>query len=210
MFQILKLYLFTQASGLKIPFFELRSICKRHKSAEFLIGQYSKSEASGLSMSISELESHEKSGGDIAKLIDALALAKRLKLELSVEKAKAFDLEGIDIQNLVNMKITPQVTAFPAKNQTEKTIVKGDLIISWRAYITIRLKNFELLKDSESNSRLLEQVKLNIEEAVNQASAAELLQNPSAITQKLLELKDQIDSPFELISIELIARKQKD
>ena len=210
MLKAFKLYMIARVSKLGLSYAELKSLVKRQPDSEEFLGLLIKSHSQKLELNLGEIEEHKLKGGNPAKLIDALSISKRLELDLSKNVAIELNLNGHDIQKLVKMKITPQVFAWPKKDLEEKVIVKGDLNIAWRSYITLRLKHFHLIDKSITLDDLLENMANEIEDIVMTASASELLQNPQLLSNQVMTLKLDSDSAYELISIELIARKLAD
>jgi len=160
----------------------------------------------GLDTSTREMESHYLSGGRVPNVITALIAANRANIELTWKTATAIDLAGRDILEAVQTSVNPKVIDCPNPASGKTTIdavAKDGIQVKAKARVTVRA-NIDRLVGGATEETIIARVGEGIVTTIGSAGTyKEVLENPDAISQKVLEKGLDAGTAFEILSIDI-------
>ncbi|MFC1467325.1 flotillin-like protein FloA [Verrucomicrobiota bacterium] len=161
----------------------------------------------GLTLSTDLLEAHYLAGGNIINVVQALIAADKANIELSFQKAAAIDLAGRNILEAVGTSVNPKVIDCPdpAKSTTGMldAVAKDGIRLLVKARVTVRT-NLERLVGGATEETIIARVGQGIVSAIgSMTSYKDVLENPDAISRKVLESGLDAQTAFEIVSIDI-------
>lgn len=158
-------------------------------------------------MSTSHLEAHALAGGDVTRVVKALIAAHQAGIALDFDRAAAIDLAGRDILDAVQTSVSPKVINCPESIGSQWAMVSAvardgvELLV--HARVTVRT-NLDQLIGGATEATIVARVCHGIVAAIGSATSHRIvLESPERITQVVLERRLDIDTAFEIVSIDI-------
>ncbi|MGC9530098.1 MAG: flotillin-like protein FloA [Candidatus Bipolaricaulaceae bacterium] len=153
----------------------------------------------GLELSVSELEAHCLAGGNVGRVVSALISADKANIPLNFQRAAAIDLAGRDVYDAVAMSVNPRVIETP---RVGAVAADGIQLIAI-ARVTVRA-NIERLVGGATEETIIARVGEGIVSAIGSAENHKaVLENPDAISKRVLERGLDAGTAFEILSIDI-------
>ena len=161
----------------------------------------------GLNLSTGMLEAHFLAGGSIRNVVRALIAAEKANIEISFQQAAAIDLAGRNIVDAVQTSVNPKVIDCPDPNKTTggmlDAVAKDGIRLLVKARVTVRT-NLERLVGGATEDTIVARVGQGIVSAIgSMKSYKDVLENPDAISQKVLNSGLDAQTAFEIVSIDI-------
>jgi uncharacterized protein YqfA (UPF0365 family) len=160
----------------------------------------------GLSMETNDLETHYLAGGHVPSVINALIAADRAKIELPWKTACAIDLAGRDILEAVQTSVNPKVIDCPnpaSGRTTIDAVAKDGIQVKAKARVTVRA-NIARLVGGATEETIIARVGEGIVTTIGSAGTyKDVLENPDAISRKVLDKGLDAGTAFEILSIDI-------
>lgn len=168
---------------------------------------YISSVKAGLAMTTGDLEAHFLAGGNMQNVVRAMIAADKACIELKFQQAAAIDLAGRNIVDAVQTSVNPKVIDCPdpAKSPTGMldAVAKDGIRLLVKARVTVRT-NLESLVGGATEDTIIARVGQGIVSAIgSMASYKNVLENPDAISRKVLESGLDAQTAFEIVSIDI-------
>ena len=153
----------------------------------------------GLQPSVTELEAHVLAGGDVQRVVRALISADKAEIDLNFQRAAAIDLAGRDVYGAVAMSVNPRVIETPKIG----AVAKDGIQLFALARVTVRA-NIERLVGGATEETIIARVGEGIVSAIGSANShKEVLENPDAISKRVLARGLDSGTAFEILSIDI-------
>ena len=153
----------------------------------------------GLQPSVTELEAHVLAGGDVQRVVRALISADKAEIDLNFQRAAAIDLAGRDVYGAVAMSVNPRVIETPKIG----AVAKDGIQLFALARVTVRA-NIERLVGGATEETIIARVGEGIVSAIGSANShKEVLENPDAISKRVLNKGLDAGTAFEILSIDI-------
>ena len=161
----------------------------------------------GSDLSTGMLEAHYLGGGSIMNVVRALIAAEKAIIEFSFQQAAAIDLAGRNIVDAVQTSVNPKVIDCPDPNKTTggmlDAVAKDGIRLLVKARVTVRT-NLERLVGGATEDTIVARVGQGIVSAIgSMKSYKDVLENPDAISQKVLNSGLDAQTAFEIVSIDI-------
>jgi len=160
----------------------------------------------GLELETRDMESHYLAGGQVPSVITALIAANRANIDLTWMTATAIDLAGRDILDAVQTSVNPKVIDCPNPASGKTTIdavAKDGIQVKAKARVTVRA-NIDRLIGGATEETIIARVGEGIVTTIGSAKTyKEVLENPDAISQKVLQKGLDAGTAFEILSIDI-------
>jgi len=161
----------------------------------------------GLSISTGMLEAHYLAGGSMQNVVRALIAADKANIELSFQQAAAIDLAGRNIMDAVQTSVNPKVIDCPDPDKTVggmlDAVAKDGIRLLVKARVTVRT-NLERLVGGATEQTIIARVGQGIVSAIGSMSSyKDVLENPDAISRKVLSSGLDAQTAFEIVSIDI-------
>ncbi|WP_407644980.1 flotillin-like protein FloA [Clostridium polyendosporum] len=195
----LGLWVSSLAANVRVSIFNLIGMRLRRVIPSRIVLPLIKSTKAGMNLSVNQLEAHYLAGGNVDKVVDALIAAHRADIDLQFEKAAAIDLAGRDVFEAVKMSVNPKVIETP----NVSAVAKDGIELLVKARVTVRT-NLERLVGGAGEATILARVGEGIVTTVGSSTShKEVLENPDAISQTVLNKGLDAGSAFEILSIDI-------
>lgn len=193
------LWISALASGVKISIMNLVGMKLRRVTPSRIVLPLIKATKAGIEVHVNELEAHYLAGGNVDRVVDALIAAHRANMDLVFVRAAAIDLAGRDVLEAVKMSVNPKVIETP----NVSAVAKDGIELLVKARVTVRA-NLERLIGGAGEATVLARVGEGIVTTVGSAgSHKEVLENPDAISQTVLDKGLDAGTAFEILSIDI-------
>jgi uncharacterized protein YqfA (UPF0365 family) len=161
----------------------------------------------GLETSTGMLEAHYLAGGSMQNVVRAMIAADKANIELQFQQAAAIDLAGRNIVDAVQTSVNPKVIDCPDPNKTATgmldAVAKDGIRLLVKARVTVRT-NLESLVGGATEDTIIARVGQGIVSAIgSMGSYKNVLENPDAISRKVLESGLDAQTAFEIVSIDI-------
>lgn len=160
----------------------------------------------GLDVNTPQLEEHLLSGGRVKNVVSALIAAKKARIDLDWNTACAIDLAGRDIFDAVNTSVNPKVIDCPNPTLGRATIdavAKDGIQLKARARVTVRT-NLSQLVGGATEETVVARVGEGIVSSIGSAESHKaVLENPDAISKKVMERGLDSGTAYEILSIDI-------
>ena len=161
----------------------------------------------GLNMTTGMLEAHYLAGGSMQNVVRAMIAADKANIELKFQQAAAIDLAGRNIVDAVQTSVNPKVIDCPdpAKTATGMldAVAKDGIRLLIKARVTVRT-NLDSLVGGATEDTIIARVGQGIVSAIgSMASYKNVLENPDAISRKVLDSGLDAQTAFEIVSIDI-------
>ncbi|MCF7818798.1 MAG: flotillin-like protein FloA [Kiritimatiellales bacterium] len=172
-----------------------------------LVLTYISAVKAGISITTGQLEGHYLSGGNIQSVVRALIAADKANIELKFQQAAAIDLAGRNIVDAVQTSVNPKVIDCPDPVKTPTgmldAVAKDGIRLLVKARVTVRT-NLERLVGGATEETIIARVGQGIVSAIgSMASYKNVLENPDAISRKVLDSGLDAQTAFEIVSIDI-------
>lgn len=164
----------------------------------------------GIDLSIDEIETHYLAGGDVLQTTQGIINAQKARISLSWNEACAIDLAtkgtGKSIIDAVRTSINPKVIDCPNPQSGRLTIdavAKDGIQVKVRARVTVR-SNLARYVGNAQEETVIARVGEGIVTSIGSAeSYKNVLENPDAISKRVLERGLDVGTAFEILSIDI-------
>ena len=164
----------------------------------------------GIDLSIDEIETHYLAGGDVMQTTQGIINAQKSRISLSWNEACAIDLAtkgtGKSIIDAVRTSINPKVIDCPNPQSGRLTIdavAKDGIQVKVRARVTVR-SNLARYVGNAQEETVIARVGEGIVTSIGSAeSYKNVLENPDAISKRVLERGLDVGTAFEILSIDI-------
>ena len=161
----------------------------------------------GLSMTTGMLEAHYLAGGSMQNVVRAMIAADKANIDLKFQQAAAIDLAGRNIIDAVQTSVNPKVIDCPDPDKTVggmlDAVAKDGIRLLVKARVTVRT-NLERLVGGATEQTIIARVGQGIISAIgSMASYKDVLENPDAISRKVLSSGLDAQTAFEIVSIDI-------
>jgi len=193
-------------AGAKISLRELIGMKLRKVDPRLIVLAKIQAVQAGLDISTTALESHYLAGGRVRNIVIALIAASRANIPLDFRLATAIDLAGRDVLDAVQTSVNPKVIDCP-NPATGKTsidaVAKDGIQLKARARVTVRT-NINQLVGGATEETIIARVGEGIVTSIGSAgSYKEVLENPDAISKRVLSKGLDAGTAFEIRSIDI-------
>ena len=161
----------------------------------------------GLTITTGDLEAHYLAGGSMQSVVRAMIAADKACIELSFQQAAAIDLAGRNIVDAVQTSVNPKVIDCPDPTKTATgmldAVAKDGIRLLVKARVTVRT-NLERLVGGATEDTIVARVGQGIVSAIGSMNSyKDVLENPDAISRKVLESGLDAQTAFEIVSIDI-------
>lgn len=161
----------------------------------------------GLKISTGQLEAHYLAGGSMQNVVRAMIAADKASIDLKFQQAAAIDLAGRNIIDAVQTSVNPKVIDCPDPDKTPggmlDAVAKDGIRLLVKARVTVRT-NLERLVGGATEQTIIARVGQGIISAIgSMASYKDVLENPDAISRKVLSSGLDAQTAFEIVSIDI-------
>ena len=161
----------------------------------------------GLDISTGMLEAHYLAGGSMQNVVRAMIAADKANIELKFQQAAAIDLAGRNIIDAVQTSVNPKVIDCPDPEKSVggmlDAVAKDGIRLLVKARVTVRT-NLERLVGGATEQTIIARVGQGIISAIgSMISYKEVLENPDAISRKVLSSGLDAQTAFEIVSIDI-------
>jgi uncharacterized protein YqfA (UPF0365 family) len=152
-----------------------------------------------IELQIGQMEAHFLAGGDVGRVVDALISADRANIELPWKRATAIDLAGRDVLQAVQMSVNPKVIDTPRV----AAVAKDGIQVVAVARVTVRA-NIDRLVGGAGEETVIARVGEGTVSGIGSAETHKwVLENPEAISKRVLERGLDEGTAFEILSIDI-------
>lgn len=152
-----------------------------------------------IDLDISQMEAHYLAGGSVNRVVTALISADRANIDLPWKRATAIDLAGRDVLQAVQMSVNPKVIDTPRV----AAVAKNGIQVVAVARVTVRA-NIERLVGGAGEETVIARVGEGTVSGIGSADSHEwVLENPDAISTRVLERGLDAGTAFEILSIDI-------
>ncbi|MBL6629659.1 MAG: flotillin-like protein FloA [Ilumatobacteraceae bacterium] len=152
-----------------------------------------------IELEIGQMEAHFLAGGDVGRVVDALISADRANIELPWKRATAIDLAGRDVLQAVQMSVNPKVIDTPRV----AAVAKDGIQVVAVARVTVRA-NIDRLVGGAGEETVIARVGEGTVSGIGSAETHKwVLENPEAISKRVLERGLDEGTAFEILSIDI-------
>ena len=140
-------------------------------------------------------------------VVQALIAAEKANIEISFQQAAAIDLAGRNIVDAVQTSVNPKVIDCPDPSKTSggmlDAVAKDGIRLLVKARVTVRT-NLDRLVGGATEDTIVARVGQGIVSAIgSMASYKDVLENPDAISRKVLGSGLDAQTAFEIVSIDI-------
>ena len=179
----------------------------RHVPPSQVVLTYISAIKAGLSMTTGMLEAHYLAGGSMQNVVRAMIAADKANIDLKFQQAAAIDLAGRNIIDAVQTSVNPKVIDCPDPDKTVggmlDAVAKDGIRLLVKARVTVRT-NLDRLVGGATEQTIIARVGQGIISAIgSMASYKDVLENPDAISRKVLSSGLDAQTAFEIVSIDI-------
>ena len=152
-----------------------------------------------IDLDIGQMEAHYLAGGNVDRVVNALISADRANIELPWKRAAAIDLAGRNVLEAVQMSVNPQVIDTPRV----AAVAKDGIQMVAVARVTVRA-NIDRLVGGAGEETIIARVGEGTVSSIGSADSHKwVLENPDAISTRVLERGLDAGTAFEILSIDI-------
>ena len=152
-----------------------------------------------IDLEIGQMEAHFLAGGNVDRVVNALISADRANIELPWKRATAIDLAGRDVLQAVQMSVNPKVIDTPRV----AAVAKDGIQVVAVARVTVRA-NIERLVGGAGEETVIARVGEGTVSGIGSADSHKwVLENPDAISTRVLDRGLDAGTAFEILSIDI-------
>ena len=205
---VLGLWVRATFSGVKVKIWsDLVGMKLRRVPPSQVILTYISAAKAGIEVETGMLEAHYLAGGSMQNVVRAMIAADKANIELKFQQAAAIDLAGRNIIDAVQTSVNPKVIDCPdpAKTATGMldAVAKDGIRLLIKARVTVRT-NLESLVGGATEDTIIARVGQGIVSAIGSMNSYKnVLENPDAISRKVLDSGLDAQTAFEIVSIDI-------
>ena len=152
-----------------------------------------------IDLDVSQMEAHYLAGGNVERVVTALISADRANIDLPWKRATAIDLAGRNVLQAVLMSVNPKVIDTPRV----AAVAKDGIQVVAVARVTVRA-NIERLVGGAGEETVFARVGEGTVSGIGSAETHKwVLENPDAISTRVLERGLDAGTAFEILSIDI-------
>ncbi len=152
-----------------------------------------------IDLDVSQMEAHYLAGGNVERVVTALISADRANIDLPWKRATAIDLAGRNVLQAVQMSVNPKVIDTPRV----AAVAKDGIQVVAVARVTVRA-NIERLVGGAGEETVIARVGEGTVSGIGSAETHKwVLENPDAISTRVLERGLDAGTAFEILSIDI-------
>jgi len=205
-FSFLGVWVRALTSGARVSLFNLVAMKLRRVPPKIIVDARIQMVKAGMEIDTDMLETHLLAGGDVVNVVKAMIAADKANIELSFQRAVAIDLAGRDVYDAVRTSVNPKVIDCPdpAKGtQMLDAVAKDGIRLLVKARVTVRA-NLDRLVGGATEDTIIARVGQGIVSAIgSSASYKMVLENPDAISKRVLGSGLDAQTAFEIVSIDI-------
>jgi len=161
----------------------------------------------GLEVDTGMLEAHYLAGGSMQNVVRAMIAADKANIVLEFQQAAAIDLAGRNIIDAVQTSVNPKVIDCPDPSKSANgmldAVAKDGIRLLVKARVTVRT-NLESLVGGATEDTIVARVGQGIVSAIGSMNSYKnVLENPDAISKRVLESGLDAQTAFEIVSIDI-------
>ncbi|HUS57634.1 MAG TPA: flotillin-like protein FloA [Planctomycetota bacterium] len=200
------LWLRAYLSGAHVGLLNLIGMSLRRVSPSVIVDSRIMLTKAGIPIETDLLETHFLAQGHVGRVCQALIAANKANIPLNFQRAAAIDLAGRDVLDAVRTSVNPKVIDCPdpAKGrQTIDAVAKDGIQVKAKARVTVRA-NIERLVGGATEETIIARVGEGIVTTIGSADSYKaVLENPDAISRRVLEKGLDAGTAFEILSIDI-------
>ena len=205
---VLGLWVRATFSGVKVKIWaDLVGMKLRRVPPSQVILTFISASKAGIEISIEQLESHYLAGGSMQNVVRAMIAADKACIDLKFQQAAAIDLAGRNIIDAVQTSVNPKVIDCPDPSKSATgmldAVAKDGIRLLVKARVTVRT-NLESLVGGATEDTIVARVGQGIVSAIgSMESYKNVLENPDAISRRVLDSGLDAQTAFEIVSIDI-------
>jgi uncharacterized protein YqfA (UPF0365 family) len=186
-------------SGVRVGLGTLIGMRLRKVNPSDIVRPYISAAKAGLPLDVSQMEAHYLAGGNVGRVVQALISADRANIDLPWKRATAIDLAGRDVLEAVQVSVNPKVIQTPRV----AAVAKDGIQMIAVARVTVRA-NIERLVGGAGEETIIARVGEGTVSSIGSAdSHKSVLENPDAISRRVLERGLDAGTAYEILSIDI-------
>ena len=204
----LKLYVRAWMSDAKVSLWNMVGMKLRGVAPTLIVDSRIRAVKAGIELGPDPLEEHFLAGGNVPNVINALIAADKASISLSFKQAAAIDLAGRDVYDAVRTSVNPKVIDCPnpTSNQSSNmldAVAMDGIRLLVKARVTVRA-NLDRLVGGATEETIIARVGQGIVSAIGSSPTYKhVLENPDAISRKVLQSGLDANTAFEIVSIDI-------
>ena len=193
------LWITAMFSGVKVRIVTLIGMRLRKVVPSAIIRPLISSSKAGIDLEIEQMEAHFLAGGNVNRVVTALISADRANIDLPWKRATAIDLAGRDVLQAVQMSVNPKVIDTPRV----AAVAKDGIQVVAVARVTVRA-NIDRLVGGAGEETIIARVGEGTVSGIGSADSHKwVLENPDAISTRVLDRGLDAGTAFEILSIDI-------
>ncbi len=202
--KFINLWIQAYLSRTKVSLFSLVGMQLRKVNPTVVVRGMISATQAGIELDVREVEAHYLAGGNVLNVVGALIAADRANLGLDFRRAAAIDLAGRDVLEAVQTCVNPKVIDCPPDiNRKVAAMAKNGIQVLARARVTVRT-NIDRLIGGATEETIIARVGEGIVSSIGSSgSHKDVLENPDAISKKVLDRGLHSGTAFEILSIDI-------
>jgi len=206
-FYFIKVWVRALMSGARVPILSLVGMKLRHVPPLLIVDARIRLIKAGLTLETDPLEAHYLAGGDVINVVNGLIAADKASIALTFQQAAAINLAGRDVQEAVRTSVIPKVIDCPDPQKSQvamlDAVAKDGIRMLVKARVTVRT-NLEQLVGGAGEDTIIARVGQGTVSAIgSSATYKHVLENPDAISRRVLESGLDSQTAFEIVSIDI-------
>ena len=195
-----RLWITAKFAGVKTrPFRDLLAMRLRRVPPSVIVNAMITATKAGIPADFNKLEAHFLAGGRVDRVVNALISADKAGIPLPFERAAAIDLAGRDVLEAVQMSVTPKVIKTPPI----AALAKNGVQVMATAQVTVRA-DINRLVGGAGEDTIIARVGEGIVTTIGSSEThGDVLENPDAISQVVLDKGLDAGTAFEIVSIDI-------
>ena len=186
-------------SGASIGLFNIVFMRFRKIPPKLIVNSKIMAVKAGIDISTNDLESHYLAGGDVMRVVQALIAADKANIDIGFNRGAAIDLAGRNVLEAVQMSVNPKVIETPMV----AAMAKDGIQLKALSRVTVRA-NIDRLVGGAGEETILARVGEGIVTTIGSAeSHKNVLENPDAISKRVLEKGLDAGTAYEILSIDI-------
>jgi uncharacterized protein YqfA (UPF0365 family) len=193
------LWITAMFSGVKVGIGTLIGMRLRKVVPSAIVRPLISATKAGIDLEVAQMEAHYLAGGNVDRVVTALISADRANIDLPWKRATAIDLAGRDVLQAVQMSVNPKVIDTPRV----AAVAKDGIQVVAVARVTVRA-NIERLVGGAGEETIIARVGEGTVSGIGSADSHKwVLENPDAISTRVLDRGLDAGTAFEILSIDI-------
>lgn len=186
-------------SGARIGLGTLVGMRLRKVNPAEIVRPYISAIKADLNLRVGQMEAHYLAGGNVGRVVQALISADRANIELPWQRATAIDLAGRDVLEAVQVSVNPKVIETPRVS----AVAKDGIQLVAVARVTVRA-NIDRLVGGAGEETIIARVGEGTVSSIGSSDSHKaVLENPDAISKRVLERGLDAGTAYEILSIDI-------